>query len=130
MKFEEAVGSLEAAIKVLETRVSNLRDKKEPMEEAVREKEIAEVESLIPEIKEKITDTKEMKTEALRKMKEAVGFALSSGKIHIFLLMLRLEWGWLTSPPPITTHPKNIISLAFFKLNSLSGLEKDNFLND
>ena len=91
MKWEEAVVSLEAAIKVLETRVANLKSSTESPDESkkedatyTREKEAAELEALIPEIKEKITDTNEMKAESLRKMREAVGFP--SG---IFLLVLK-----------------------------------------
>jgi len=85
MKWEEAVTSLEAAIKVLETRVANLKAETESPDEAkkedafyTREKEVAELEALIPDIKEKITDTNEMKAESLRKMKEAVGFTSGS----------------------------------------------------
>ena len=81
MKWEEAVVSLEAAIKVLETRVANLKTSTESPDESkkedalyTREKEVTELEALIPEIKEKITDTNEMKAESLRKMREAVGF--------------------------------------------------------
>merc|ERR1712218_77565 len=81
MKWEEAVVSLEAAIKVLETRVANLKASTESPDESkkedalyTREKEVTELEALIPEIKEKITDTNEMKAESLRKMREAVGF--------------------------------------------------------
>merc|ERR1712133_311500 len=78
MKWEEAVVSLEAAIKVLEKRIENLKAETESPDETkkddsshTREKEITELEALIPEIKEKITDTK--------KMKEAVGFTSGSG---------------------------------------------------
>merc|ERR1712098_397777 len=85
MKWEEAVVSLEAAIKVLETRVANLKSSTESPDESkkedatyTREKEAAELEALIPEIREKITDTNEMKAESLRKMKEAVGFTSGS----------------------------------------------------
>ena len=81
MKWEEAVVSLEAAIKVLETRVANLKASTESPDESkkedalyTREKEVTELEALIPEIREKITDTNEMKAESLRKMREAVGF--------------------------------------------------------
>ena len=87
MKWEEAVVSLEAAIKVLETRVANLKSSTESPDESkkedatyTREKEAAELEALIPEIREKITDTNEMKAESLRKMREAVGFP--SGILH------------------------------------------------
>jgi len=86
MKWEEAVVSLEAAIKVLESRIENLKkETASPDEEKkddafhTQEKEIAEIEALIPEIKEKITDTNEMKAESLRKMKEAVGLPSGSG---------------------------------------------------
>jgi len=86
MKWEEAVVSLEAAIKVLETRVANLKSSTESPDESkkedatyTREKEAAELEALIPEIKEKITDTNEMKAESLRKMREAVGFPSAGG---------------------------------------------------
>jgi len=86
MKWEEAVVSLEAAIKVLETRVANLKTSTESPDESkkedalyTREKEVTELEALIPEIKEKITDTNEMKAESLRKMREAVGFPSAGG---------------------------------------------------
>jgi len=86
MKWEEAVVSLEAAIKVLETRVSNLKSSTESPDESkkddalyTREKEASELEALIPEIREKITDTNEMKAESLRKMREAVGFPAAGG---------------------------------------------------
>jgi len=85
MKYEEAVVSLEAAIKVLEARIVNLKAEKESPDDSkkddsehTREKEISELEALIPEIKEKITDTNEMKAENIRKMKEAVGFTNGS----------------------------------------------------
>jgi len=85
MKYDEAVVSLEAAIKVLETRIENLKAEKESPDDSkkddsehTREKEISELEALVPEIKEKITDTNEMKTENIRKMKEAVGFTSGS----------------------------------------------------
>ena len=74
MKWEEAVVSLEAAIKVLETRVANLKASTESKKEDAKEKEATELEALIPEIREKITDTNEMKAESIRKMREAVGF--------------------------------------------------------
>merc|ERR1712088_66215 len=86
MKWEEAVVSLEAAIKVLETRVANLKSSTESPDESkkedalyTREKEATELEALIPEIREKITDTNEMKAESLRKMREAVGFPSAGG---------------------------------------------------
>jgi len=86
MKWEEAVVSLEAAIKVLETRVANLKSSTESPDESkkedalyTREKEATELEALIPEIREKITDTNEMKAESLRKMREAVGFPAAGG---------------------------------------------------
>jgi len=86
MKWEEAVVSLEAAIKVLETRVANLKASTESPDESkkedalyTREKEVTELEALIPEIREKITDTNEMKAESLRKMREAVGFPAAGG---------------------------------------------------
>merc|ERR1719228_322818 len=85
MKWEEAVTSLEAAIKVLETRIGNLKAETESPDESkkedsfyTREKEVTELEALIPDIKEKITDTNEMKAESIRKMKEAVGFTSGS----------------------------------------------------
>merc|ERR1712032_950920 len=86
MKWEEAVVSLEAAIKVLEMRVANLKSSTESPDESkkedalyTREKEVTELEALIPEIREKITDTNEMKAESLRKMREAVGFPAAGG---------------------------------------------------
>merc|ERR1712210_36872 len=79
MKWEEAVVSLEAAIKVLETRVANLKASTESKKEDAKEKEATELEALIPEIREKITDTNEMKAESLRKMREAVGFPAAGG---------------------------------------------------
>ena len=74
MKWEEAVVSLEAAIKVLETRVANLKASTDSKKVEAKEKEATELEALIPEIREKITDTNEMKAESIRKMREAVGF--------------------------------------------------------
>lgn len=79
MKWEEAVVSLEAAIKVLETRVANLKASTESKKEDAKEKEATELEALIPEIREKITDTNEMKAESIRKMREAVGFPAAGG---------------------------------------------------
>lgn len=89
MKWEEAIVSLEAAIKVLETRIGNLKAETESPDDSkkddafyTRDKEVAELEALLPEIKEKITDTNEMKAENMRKineMKEAVGFSSGSG---------------------------------------------------
>merc|ERR1712192_300592 len=86
MKWEEAVVSLEAAIKVLGTRVANLKSSTESPDESTkedalytREKEVTELDALIPEIREKITDTNEMKAESLGKMREAVGFPAAGG---------------------------------------------------
>ena len=93
MKWEDAVVSLEAAIKVIETRIANLKAKTESPDESkkddsthTREKEVEELETLIPEIKEKIVDTNEMKSEALRKMKEAVGFTSSSSGESLIII--------------------------------------------
>merc|ERR1712037_227654 len=79
MKWEEAVVSLEAAIKVLETRVANLKASTDSKKVEAKEKEATELEALIPEIREKITDTNEMKAESIRKMREAVGFPAAGG---------------------------------------------------
>merc|ERR1712150_414252 len=79
MKWEEAVVSLKAAIKVLETRVANLKASTDSKKVEAKEKEATELEALIPEIREKITDTNEMKAESIRKMREAVGFPAAGG---------------------------------------------------
>merc|ERR1712107_965697 len=71
MKWEEAVVSLEAAIKVLETRVANLKSSTESPGESKKEDAAY--------TREKITDTNEMKAESLRKMREAVGFPPAGG---------------------------------------------------
>ena len=113
MKWEEAVVSLEAAIKVLETRVANLKSSTESPDESkkedalyTREKEATELEALIPEIREKITDTNEMKAESLRKMREAVGFPagqiihhdcwLSCSAYHLWLEASNVVWILIT----------------------------------
>jgi len=66
-KFDEAVKSLEEAIKCLKLRMENLKNKTSSVDETkaddafyTRETEITELESLIPEIEEKIQDTKDM----------------------------------------------------------------------
>merc|ERR1712243_540556 len=72
MKWEEAVVSLEAAIKVLEKRIENLKAETESPDETKKDDSSHTREK-------KITDTNEMKAESIRKMKEAVGFTSGSG---------------------------------------------------
>jgi len=78
-QYDEAVESLNSAIKIIKERVKNIKglksssgDKKEvgELEVSIYEKEIEELEALIPEIEEKITDTKDMKKEAETKQKD------------------------------------------------------------
>jgi len=75
LQFDEAVASLEGAIKCLQTRIDKLKSKTESIDPTkvrdafyTRENEIKQIESLIPEIKEKIADTKDMKTETFKKL--------------------------------------------------------------
>merc|ERR1712223_2303969 len=93
LQFDEAVTSLEGAIKCLQTRIDKLKTKTESIDPtkvgdafSTREKEIKEIESLIPEIREKIADTKDMKTETFKKlgdkrlMEEGIASAFGSAE--------------------------------------------------
>jgi hypothetical protein len=77
LEFDEAILSLDGAIKVLELRIERLKSKNESVDPSkvgdafsTRENEIKEIESLIPEIREKIADTKDMKNETHKKLRE------------------------------------------------------------
>jgi len=82
-QFEEAVESLNSAIKIIKERIKIIKEgikspKKSPTKE--EKKEVTELEALIPEIEEKITDTKDMKKEAEAKNKDgSEGLTSSSG---------------------------------------------------
>merc|ERR1711994_829697 len=93
LQFDEAVASLEGAIKCLQTRIDKLKTKTESIDPSkvrdafyTRENEIKQIESLIPEIKEKIADTKDMKTETFKKlgdkrlMEEGIASAFGSAE--------------------------------------------------
>merc|ERR1712042_164423 len=69
-QFEDAVSSLNTAIKILKERVKNLKESSSVSDDV--QKEIAELETLIPEIEEKIDDTKNMEKESLKKKEEQV----------------------------------------------------------
>merc|ERR1712096_131221 len=69
-EFEEAVESLNSAIKIIKERINKIKEgikspKKSPTKD--EKKEVTELEVLIPEIEEKIADTKDMKKEAKTK---------------------------------------------------------------
>lgn len=85
LKFDEAVGSLEASIEVLESRIKNLKANTASVDPAKKgdafytaEKEIEEITKLIPEIQEKISDTRDMQTETLKKISESTGGAFDA----------------------------------------------------
>merc|ERR1719481_1071182 len=67
-QFEDAVSSLNTAIKILKERVKNLKESSSVSDDV--QKEIAELETLIPEIEEKIDDTKNMEKESMKKKDE------------------------------------------------------------
>jgi len=82
-EFEEAVESLNSAIKIIKERINKIKKgikspKKSPTKD--EKKEVTELEALIPEIEEKITDTQDMKKEAEAKTKDGnEGLTSSSG---------------------------------------------------
>merc|ERR1712202_50714 len=82
-QFEEAVESLNSAIKIIKERIKIIKEgikspKKSPTKD--EKKEVTELEALIPEIEEKIIDTKDMKKEAEAKTKDGnEGLTSSSG---------------------------------------------------
>merc|ERR1719309_1249813 len=61
--YDEALMSLDAAIKVLGNRMTSLKEKTG----SESKKETAEIEALLPEVKAKIVDLKDMKAETARK---------------------------------------------------------------
>jgi len=82
-QFEEAVESLNSAIKIIKERIKIIKEgikspKKSPTKD--EKKEVTELEALIPEIEEKIIDTRDMKKEAEAKNKDgSEGLTSSSG---------------------------------------------------
>merc|ERR1712096_314504 len=82
-EFEEAVESLNSAIKIIKERINKIKKgikspKKSPTKD--EKKEVTELEALIPEIEDKIADTKDMKKEAESKTKDgSEGLTSSSG---------------------------------------------------
>ena len=64
-QFEDAVSSLNTAIKILKERIKNLKESSSVPDDV--QKEIAELETLIPEIEEKIDDIKNMEKESMKK---------------------------------------------------------------
>merc|ERR1712096_580977 len=82
-QFEEAVESLNSAIKIIKERIKIIKEgikspKKSPTKD--EKKEVTGLEALIPEIEEKIIDTRDMKKEAEAKNKDrSEGLTSSSG---------------------------------------------------
>jgi len=76
-QYDEAVESLNSAIKIIKEKIKNLKEAKKSSDE--EKKVISELEALIPEIEEKIADTKDMKKEAALKPKE--GDAAAKGDV-------------------------------------------------
>merc|ERR1712142_1385728 len=77
-QFEDAVSSLNTAIKILKERVKNLKESSSVSDDV--QKEIAELETLIPEIEQKIDDTKNMEKESMKKKEEQATFITSDEK--------------------------------------------------
>jgi len=77
-QFEDAVSSLNTAIKILKERVKNLKESSSVSDDV--QKEIAELETLIPEIEEKIDDTKNMEKESMKKKEEQASVVTSDEK--------------------------------------------------
>jgi len=77
-QFEDAVSSLNTAIKILKERIKNLKEFSSVSDDA--QKEIAELETLIPEIEEKIDDTKNMEKEIMKKKEEQASVIASDEK--------------------------------------------------
>ena len=63
-QFEDAVSSLNTAIKILKERIKTLKESSSVSDDV--QKEIAELQTLIPEIEEKIDDTKNMEKESIK----------------------------------------------------------------
>merc|ERR1719481_977374 len=76
-QFDDAVSSLNTAIKILKERIKNLKESSVPDDV---QKEIAELETLIPEIEEKIDDTKNMEKESMKKKEEQASVVTSDEK--------------------------------------------------
>jgi len=77
-QFEDAVSSLNTAIKILKERIKNLKESSSVSDDV--QKEIAELETLIPEIEEKIDDTKNMEKESMKKKEEQASVVTSDEK--------------------------------------------------
>merc|ERR1711976_792141 len=77
-QFEDAVSSLNTAIKILKERIKNLKESSSVSDDV--QKEIAELETLIPEIEEKIDDTKNMEKESMKKKEEQGSVVTSDEK--------------------------------------------------
>merc|ERR1712098_612125 len=77
-QFEDAVSSLNTAIKILKARIKNLKESSSVSDDV--QKEIAELETLIPEIEEKIDDTKNMEKENMKKKEEQASVVTSDEK--------------------------------------------------
>jgi len=77
-QFEDAVSSLNTAIKILKERIKNLKESSSVSDDV--QKEIAELETLIPEIEEKIDDTKNMEKESMKKKEEQASVIASDEK--------------------------------------------------
>jgi len=77
-QFEDAVSSLNTAIKILKERIKNLKESSSVSDDV--QKEIAELETLIPEIEEKIDDTKNMEKESMKKKEEQASVITSDEK--------------------------------------------------
>merc|ERR1712042_403331 len=77
-QFEDAVSSLNTAIKILKERIKNLKESSSVPDDV--QKEIAELETLIPEIEEKIDDTKNMEKESMKKKEELASVVTSDEK--------------------------------------------------
>ena len=81
-KFDEAVDSLNNAVKIITERIKNLKAvKKSPKKSPTKDekKEISELEDFIPEISELIAITKDLKKEAENKTEGSEGIKSSSG---------------------------------------------------
>jgi len=77
-QFEDAVSSLNTAIKILKERIKNLKESSSVSDDV--KKEITELETLIPEIEEKIDDTKNMEKESKKKKEEQASVSASDEK--------------------------------------------------
>merc|ERR1712058_108713 len=77
-QFEDAVSSLNTAIKILKEKIKNLKESSSVPDDV--QKEIVELETLIPEIEEKIDDTKNMEKESMKKKEEQASVVTSDEK--------------------------------------------------